>query len=522
MPMRERADLDIASLLGELRRRARLVVAIAIVAAGLAFGLSQLQSDRYVATADLLFRSDPNAYAPERAAATNLELASTDSVLVNVRRRLGLNGVPTDELRERVDLQPVGQADLLQVKASGTSPMDAARLANAFAVEIVAVRRETAQAEIQRMIDSLDAKLAQTGPDTELTADDLAQRRRSLLIDRAVAQGQVEVIDEASPPQERAAPRPIRNAVIGGVLGFVLALMLVVLLRAFDRRMSDEEAVELFGAPILAGIPVRDSKPWRSQLFDEAFQFLRANVVALFADQADTLGPRELRQDSQGRVLVVTSPLPANGKSTTVARLGEALATSGARVLAIDGDMRNPKLGPELGLSEGHRGLSDGLVGSATSLPGLIQPTAVSRLSVLPGGMTCVGPGMPIASPRRLLQVVNALRYRADIVLIDTAPVAIAAETSVLAGQADGVIVVLDARNLDRPTLTATRDQLRRAGAEVIGLVINFAESANERVLKSAYGAPYRAPSPPVPAPGGADDPPAPAEDTPRSAPQPS
>jgi len=488
--MGERVDLDLVELSRELRRRAWLVVTIAILAAGVAVGLSQLQNDRYAATADLLFKSDPNAYAPERAAATNLALASNDAVVVRVQRRTGLVGVSLDDLRERFELQPRGQADLLEVEASGSTAADAARLANAYADAVVTVRRENAQAQVSRTIGSLDARLANTDPATELAAD-LARRRKGLLVDKALAGGDAEVIDRASPPLERAAPRPVRNGIIGGVLGFVLAIMLVLLLRAFDRRMSDEEAVDLFGAPILARIPVAGGSAWRKQLFGDAFQFLRANVIALLSDQADSLGPRALREKARGPAIVVTSPMPTNGKSTTVARLGEALAASGARVLAIDADLRKPTLGRELGAKEGEPGLADALLGSLDPYT-LVQPTAAAGLSVLSGGLASVGLGMPIASPRRLLHVVDLLRIRADVVLVDTAPVTIAAETSIVAAKAQGVIVVLDARDLDRATLTATRDQLQRAGAQVIGLVINFAESQNERVLKGAYGAPYR------------------------------
>lgn len=491
--MRERSDLDLAGALSELRRRAWLVAAVIITAAGMGFGLSQLQDPRYVATADLLFRPDPNPNAAERTAATNLALANLDAVVVRVRRKLGMRNVRVNELRDRVVFQPMGQADLLQIEASARTPAEAARLANAFADEVVAVRRESAEAALQRQIDAIDARLAATDADTELAAD-LAQRRKSLLIDMTLAEGNVEIAEPASLPLERAAPKPLRNAAIAAILGLVLAVMLLVLMRTVDQRMSEEEVQELFGAPILARVPITGSTPWRQQLHREAFQFLRANIVAL-EDDIDTIDSYALREDALARMLVITSPSPADGKSTVVAQLSAALAEGGAMVLAIDSDLRKPTLGAKFAIPEGKPGLID-LLGSDRLPNEPVQPTSVPRLSVLPGGSRTDNLGAPIVSPRRLLHVVDLLRYRADIVLIDTAPVTIAAETSVLAARASGVIVVLDVRNLNRDTLTASRDQLQRVDARVLGVVLNYAEPVNERVLREAYGRPPRKDSP--------------------------
>ena len=491
--MAERADLDLAGLLAELRRRAWLVLAITAAAAVLAFLASQLQDDRYEATAELLFRGEPNANAPERSAATNLALANLDAVLVRVRRRLALD-LPPEELRERVELQPRGQADLLQIEASAATAAGAAQLANVFAAEVVAVRRETARDEVQRRIDSLDARLAEIDPkapaEAELTAD-LIERRKSLLVDKALVTGDVEVADGATPPRERAAPQPLRDAGIAGVLGVIVAVMLVALLRAVDRRLTERQATDLFGAPVLARVPVNGSKPWRRQLYDEAVRFLMANVVVLMADDEDKLAPGVAREEPRGRVLVLTSPLPATGKSSIVARLGEALAASGIRVLAIDGDLRKPTLARELGLPEDRPALAEVMLHDQSPAR-LLQEAGVGGLSVLTGA-SAAGSRGPVASPHRMLKMVEILRGQADLVLVDTAPVAIAAETSIFAARADGVIVVLDARNMVRETLTATRDQLQRAGARVLGLVLNFAEAPDERALKAAYGGSYGA-----------------------------
>jgi Mrp family chromosome partitioning ATPase len=81
--------------------------------------------------------------------------------------------------------------------------------------------------------------------------------------------------------------------------------------------------------------------------------------------------------------------------------------------------------------------------------------------------------------------------------LVDTAPVALAAETSIVTSIADDVIVVVDARDLRRDALEETRDQLDRSGARILGVVLNRTEFAEDKALKSAYGRPYKLPKRP-------------------------
>jgi len=485
VPVSQAARLDLARMLPELRCKLPLFFAVAAGAAALAFGLSQRQSERYVATADLLFRAEAYVNAPERTAETNLVLADLNAVIVGVRRRLN-SGESLEDLRKRVELQPRGQADVLRIAASAGSARGAARLANAFAEEVVAGRRATAVADVQRRIDALDASLAQTDPESAL-AGALAERRNILLADKALVTGDVEIADLATAPRERAAPKPLRNAAVAGMLGFVMAMMLVVALRTLDRRLTEQQVVELFGAPVLALVPARGSRAtWRRLAYVEAFEFLRANVLAILGEEAAERETNALSGKAESHVVVVTSPMPGDGRSSTVARLGEALAAAGARVLALDGDLRKPTLAREFGLREQQPGLADMVDGQSAAR--FLQETDVGGLSVLAGGAHG-GADTAGAAWSRLRGVIEALRTRADLVLVDTPPVMIDARTSILASEADGVLVVLDARNLDPDTLTAARDQLERAHANILGLVLNFADAPHERKLRADYGA---------------------------------
>ncbi len=478
-------DFELGSVLAELRRRAGLIFLCTLLSAALAFGLSQLVDERYEASADLLFvETNPNA--PERTAATNLALSSLDAVMFRVKRRLN-SDLPIDELRDQFKLEPRGQADIVRVTAEAGTPRVAARRANILAGEVVALRRERAQDQVQRQIDALDAQLAQVGDNPEL-ADRLEQRKRDLEVEKALATGDVELADPAVPPADPASPQPLRWAVVAGLLGLLISIGIALAMRSVQRRVSEKEVAEIFGAPILARVPTRSRRAWREQRYLEAFQFLRANVAMKLERRAAAEGPH------RGRLIAVTSPLPGNGKSTVVAALANALALNGSEVLAVDADLRKPLLGDEFGIPGMHHGLTEVLLGHDDA-EAYIVATPIPAVALLPGGRLGGNFAVAHATASRLPDVLDGLRRRADVVLIDTAPVALAAETSILTSLVDEVILVVDARDMRREALEDTRDQLHRARANLAGIVINRTDLPEDKSLKSAYGRPYRMPA---------------------------
>lgn len=351
--------MDLPRFLALVRKRAWLIGAIVGGAFLLALVVSLLQSSRYDATADLLFGRTSTADAivaggitdtgvvPEREAATNLALASLDSVAIRVKRELN-TPASIEELKAAVAVNAEGASDLGAVTASWSTPDGAAAVANAFASQIVALRREAAQADIQRAIDALNTSLTAlvpppepgeaAAPETETTRrlrDQIAQLEAL----KALETGGVRVVEEATPPQGRSSPKPLRNALIAAFVALALALFLVALLARFDERISDEdELAALIGAPVLARIPrVRSRWPLpartahESPTFLEAFEFLRLNLQ-LMEPERDTV------------VVAVTSPTAGDGKTTVVSWLARSLAVGGAEVTAVDFDMRKPEL----------------------------------------------------------------------------------------------------------------------------------------------------------------------------------
>jgi Mrp family chromosome partitioning ATPase len=346
--------LDLPRFLALLRVRWRLIAATVLGAFMLAVVLSLAQSDRYRASADLLFGRTTNADAivagtatdtgeiPERAAATNLALASLDTVARRVARRF--EGASANELKDAVSIEPAGESDVVTVTAEWSSPTQAAAVANAFAAEIAGFRRGAARAEIQRAIDALRATMPSapeaTGAAPSEAVRAIQARLSQLEALKALQTGNVQVVEEASPPASRSSPTPLRTGLIAALVALALGVAFVVLLARFDDRISDEqELTALMGASVLARIP-RIRQPqllrrnWNGHdepAFGEAFEFLRLNL--------ELLG-----HDGQSCVVAVTSPAADDGKTTVVAGLARSLAASGAEVVAVDLDLRKPDL----------------------------------------------------------------------------------------------------------------------------------------------------------------------------------
>jgi Mrp family chromosome partitioning ATPase len=456
--MSQSAGLDLPKLLALVKARAGLLTAVTLVAAGLALVVSLAQSDRYRATAVLLFGGTPGAESliegaspdtgatPEQTTATNVALASLDTVVVRVKRRLGTDAT-LDELKDAVDIEAQGLSDLVDLTAEWGTANGAARVATTFAEEVVALRREMARTEIQRAIDALNQTvLAQ--PDTEEVAV-LRERVAQLAALKAAQTSDVRVAERATPPRGASSPRPLLNALVAGLIALLLGFATVVLLARFGGRIHDErELAELIEAPVLARIP-EVARSWRELLtgvpdegssFLEAIQFLRLNV-------------QRSRPAGDGVVLAVTSPSAGDGKTTLVAWLAQSLAFNQAEVVAVDCDLRSPMLHTYFDASEG--------VGAG--LPNLRVVRATDEDMLL----------LNLTRPEPLKDMFDELRETADYVLVDTSPVASVAHASAVAAAADGVILVIDLERVRRKDLLVAREELANARAKIIGVVLN-------------------------------------------------
>jgi len=197
----------------------------------------------------------------------------------------------------------------------------------------------------------------------------------------------------------------------------------------------------------------------------EAYRTLRTNMLYAFVDNPP-------------KVIVLTSPGPGEGKSTTCANLGVVLVQAAKNVLIIDCDLRKPVMHRFFGLRN-LSGIVDVLVGERSLQEVWQEP--VEGLKVVTVGSIPPNPA-EILGARRFSELLASLREEFDYVLIDASPVGLVSDPAILATQGDGVLLIMDAQSTRKGALRQAVRSLNAVGADVLGTVMN-----NARVSKRGY-----------------------------------
>jgi Mrp family chromosome partitioning ATPase len=245
--------------------------------------------------------------------------------------------------------------------------------------------------------------------------------------------------------------------------GLIAAVFAALAAGALRRFVPADEISERLGIPVLGEVPMLvrpGSNP--ADMFDggvderglEAFQQLRSHLHVMFRDSHP--------------VIAFTSCDPREGKSAIVSHAAWALATPGQFVVAVDGDLRQPRLHEIFGVPLSP-GVSD--IPVATGPTELLAPTGNRYLELVPAGVPTRHPAdIAAADVPRLLR---ALHESDRTVVLDCPPVMGVAETTILVTKADAVILVVDARKFTFENLEQGLAHLQAAGANVVGIVLN-------------------------------------------------
>lgn len=311
----------------------------------------------------------------------------------------------------------------------------------------------------------------------------LLQAMHSVDVNKSVDQETVSIMDKAAVfPTPRRLPFKISLAAL---VGLTLGLGVVLLLEQRDQRiLSIEEAranipARLLGclpnlAPRKSTAPLRMIRPEDDRtLFVEALRNVRAALWSLWSERG-------------ARIIMVTSALPDEGKTTVSANLAAALAFSGANVLLIDGDLRRGTLHKTVGLSA-TPGLAD-LMASERSAEDCYQRTDIPRLTFLANGILSDSSG-ELCGQQQFVQLLHRARERFDYVVVDTSPVLVAADVCAIVNRMDAVLFVLRSRSTTLPMARQAIEQLREHNAPVITTVLNRVEPRSKEYPYHRYTA---------------------------------
>lgn len=262
---------------------------------------------------------------------------------------------------------------------------------------------------------------------------------------------------------------------IGALFGLVAGLVYAFIRNTLDRRIKTAEMVErLFDLPVVGTLPIDKRLTPDNRIVPEADT---TDYVSSDGRHALAEALRELRTnlqfmnvDSPPRIIVVTSPLPADGKSTVTANLAVTLAASGQRTVVVDGDLRKPTVAKAFGLVPGV-GLTDLLIGKA-ELQDVLQPWGPS------GNLWILGAGSIPPNPSELLgsNGMDILLHeiaREAIVIVDAPPLLPVTDGAILTARTDGALVVISAGKTTTDELSKAIQNLERVSGHTLGVILN-------------------------------------------------
>jgi capsular exopolysaccharide synthesis family protein len=493
------SGVDLRQILSILRRQAWVVVGCCALAIGVAVGLASRQERLYTAKASLLFRdagfgqtlfgseSTP-VRNPEREAATNLELVTLPVIAEKTAKRVG-RGVTSSQVSEAIKLEPREKSDVVDVTSTDPRRLLVSTIANTFAEQYIDFRRSSDRRKISDAQRTVEAQIrdlrrrrgsgssgGSNSPATPLEEQlaSLQTRSEDLRILASLQNGNAELVQRAAVPTSASSPKPKQIALVALFGGLLLGLILALLREQLDRSIKTaEEAADGLQAPLVGVIPfgralgARAAMPHRLSVSEEeSFRMLHA-------------GLRLSSAGDDSKVIIVTSALSGEGKTTVALYLAATAALLDERVLLIDGDLRRPEIHRLMSLPPGP-GLPDLLFGVNTVLDDVLLHVPVAantaderELAVLVSGNAPEHHTRAV-SAERIASVIEKARPFYDRIIVDTPPATVVSDALTLMQRVPAVVLVVS--RIGR----ATRDsslrlhrQLTTAGAEIEGVVAN-------------------------------------------------
>jgi capsular exopolysaccharide synthesis family protein len=306
---------------------------------------------------------------------------------------------------------------------------------------------------------------------------------------KGTRESSIRIVDRALPPGGRYSPSYRRNGLLGLLLGLAGGLGLAFFLEYLDRSIRSPEQVEsVLQLPALGVIPavgsdaanrygygrlkVRKVVAEKPAVAEPAIELLpHLHVRSVVAEAYRGFRTSLLLARAGGwKTLVVTSSLPGEGKTATTVNLAVVLAQLGRRVVVVDADLHRPRVHELFGVSN-RVGLVS-VLAEGIDLAKVVQPTRIAGVAVVTSGPPSPNPSGLLAS-EAMEKLLEALKGAFDHVVIDSPPVQAVADALILGNLADGVVLCVKGGATAREVVVRTRDKLSRAGARVLGVLIN-------------------------------------------------
>ena len=450
---------------GTIRERWILIVAITVLTTLAAVAYILIAPKEYTAASDVLvspISSSDTALSslplikqtsdPTRDVETAARLIVNRQTALRVKRDLGLTEGP-NSIANHVNAQPVAQSNIVSVTAKAESAKLAQNLANGFTRAVVEVQTEQFHSALDTTISALAARVRAMTPQQRAASigpDSLLAQLARLQALRSQPDPTLRIETTAARPKRPSAPKKKLSIIAGILAGLILGVGSAFALQVLDPRLRREEQLRrLYSLPILGRIP-RDSR--RGQDRALAPERLAPSTLEAYRTLRATLAASRVGVTGAPAVLV-TSPSPSEGKSTTAINLASSLALAGNSVILIEADLRRPSIGDALGATA-ENGTGSVLLGMANLEDSLVETKAYGRyLRLLLADTSGAASGFmadQLFLPAARNLVAEAKRL-ADYVIVDSPPLSEVIDALPLAQQVDEVLVVV---RLGRTQLT--------------------------------------------------------------------
>ena len=445
-------ESTLADWIRVLLRRWRYVAAITVLIVGVVLTRDLFADNSYESKAELFLVSQPQRSSaaltrpyvdPDRLLVSELRFVKSELVAKAAAKVLGRVPPP-------VQAMAIGRSNLFQISTRGASPRAAQRATTTYLDSYIRLRQEQQQKGIIAAISELEDSLEELRVQTEgvVNRDEEAVKIRQALldlrVDLSISKDYLQTVSSPNRPRSPVSPKPLRNALLAFFPALLLGSLFAFLRESLDESITSEDDV-LHAVPqlnVLAQIPrIRRGEPART---------VQENPDSSEAESYRRLRAQLLRNDNDVRVILITSALRGEGKTTTAANLAFSMAEIGISVLLIDGDRRTPGLTAMFGQQRETMQISENLAF-----------LAAPKTSLAKAG-----------SGEWLRHALDGVNPSCDIVIVDAPPLLDASESVVFADLADGTLMVIGAG-------AATERQIRKVmrlaqgGAPLLGAVVN-------------------------------------------------
>jgi capsular exopolysaccharide synthesis family protein len=387
-----------------------------------------------------------------------------------------------------------------------------------------------ARSHVQLLQDALDKQKADTNDLAEKLVqfnilqhdadsnkqlyDGLLQKLKEAGITAGLRSSNIRVVDQALVPTSPIRPQKARNILLAFLVGLVGGVGLAIFREYLDNTVKSPDDIEtLTGLPSLAVVPSLpgfnghhgrlpalahgSTTPSASGPSVELLSYMQPKSQISEAFRALRTSLLLSQAEHPPQVILVTSALPREGKTTAAVNLAVTLAQLGDRTLLMDSDLRKPGVRRALNLTGGKEGGLSSYLAGVSSLDEVITPhPAINNLSALTTGPVPPSPA-DLLSSHRMREAITELRRRYKFIVIDSPPVMAATDAVILSALTDGVLLVVRSGQTPKEAFTRTRDLLSAVRCRLLGVVLNAVDSTapdyyySYRYYPYAYGYGY-------------------------------